>query len=157
MKPVKLTVPLLIEDAHRDAGDVVLLSDERAAELVKLGHAEHADGDRVANPGTNPLMDAIHPEPPEGIVPNPADSTAPNVEDNPGLKQLAAATRARSRAARVKPGDEPGKVADPASEDPDATANELEPRAVARPRPKVETASLGRPPEDASRATGQAE
>lgn len=134
MKPVKLTLPLLIEATHHEAAEVVMLPDVRAAELLRLGHAEEHDGNpKVANPNHNPLADVIDPLPPGGAAINPADAMAPNILDNPGLKKLAEISTVKRKNAKVAPeaiveGDRGGQAE---ALGPATTADEL----VAEPGP----------------------
>lgn len=129
MTTVKLTCehPLLIGDAHYEPGDLVLLTDERAAALVKGGFAEKADG-TPKNKDQSLVADCIVPEPPGGAIVNPSNALAPNVADNPGLKTLVAVTKA----AQVKAGTVKSDAVDvkAATEKPvavgkDVTANEV--------------------------------
>ncbi len=51
MQTIRLKQALLIDTQHHKAGDVVRLADSRAADLVRGGFAEKADGvTEVANP-----------------------------------------------------------------------------------------------------------
>jgi hypothetical protein len=103
MKTIRMTseYPLLIEDRHYSKGEVVLVRDERADELVKAGVAEPADGKTIQNPEVNHLADAIDPAPPAQALPLiTAPLVAPQVaipqvvEQNPGLVELEKATKA---------------------------------------------------------------
>lgn len=128
MKTIKLNAPLLIDTVNHSAGDVVAVPDVRAAELVRLKAAvEHDDVAQVANPDHNPLADFITPEPPGGLVVNPVDGLALNVEDNPGLKKLAEVTRAKAKPNKFNPGEDPGQEK---AVDANTTANELVPKVV---------------------------
>jgi hypothetical protein len=112
MKSVKLKTALLIEDVHRKEGDVVLLSDQRAAEFARDGHGEIVDSGATVNPNTNPLMDSIHPQPPLNLLVVPADlpksapidALAPVVQDNPGLVDLTNAVAAGAPGAPKRTG-----------------------------------------------------
>ena len=104
MQTIRLKQALLVDTTHHAEGDFVRLPDARAAELVRGGFAEKADDvAEVANPGHNPLADAITPMPPDGVNASPEDAALPTVADNPGLIALetAAKSGAPRRAAKV--------------------------------------------------------
>ena len=103
MKTVKLKQSLLIDLTTHNAGDVVRVPDLRADDLIRGGFAEEAEATEVANPGHNPLADAIEPYPPGGADASPVDAALPVVSDNPGLIALetAAKSGAPRRAAKV--------------------------------------------------------
>ena len=132
MKSVRLKNPLLIGTINHAAGDVVMVPDHRAAELVRLGFADPQDGSpEVKNPDHNRLADCIDPEPPGGLVFNPIDASAPNVRDNPGLSKAVEIGSPKVRTAKVRTdevteGETGVKVQEVTV--PSTTANEVAPK-----------------------------
>lgn len=84
MKAIKLSCDLLIGSHHYVAGDVVMVPDERAKQLVSGKFAEDHDGSGVvANPDHNPLEDVTSPEPPKVAPPSLGEVAAPDVKTKP--------------------------------------------------------------------------
>ncbi len=129
MKPVKLKIVLPIDDRIHEIDEVVMVPDVRAAELVRLGHAEEVDATpAVANPDHNTLADCIDPEPPGGLVLEPFGA-GPNVQDHPGLrKAVEIAPTLAVKTAKLKPDQvvegKPGSKAE-AKTTAATTANEI--------------------------------
>ena len=139
MRYVKLLQPLLVGLVNCDKDDIVLVNDERGADLIRTKFAVAASApaaDKLANPEVNRLQDAIDPAPPptyaplseDGLTAHIARATALVVDDHPGLialrenaqespeheatgKQVDAAAKVKA----AKPADVPAKPTPAAS------------------------------------------
>lgn len=102
MQTVRLKRDMLVEATHRSEGEVIRVADARAADLIRGGHAEKADGVDAVEVD-HPLADAITPMPPDGVNASALDAALPTVADNPGLVALETASRsgAPRRAAKI--------------------------------------------------------
>ncbi len=104
MKTVKLKAGHLIDGVHRNAGDVVLVVDEIATQLLKIGHAEIAPAGPVVNPQANRLADAVNPLVPDADPLHGARALGLQAEDHPGLVALADAGHpGAQRTGRIRP------------------------------------------------------
>ena len=97
MRYVKLLVPLLIENINHPAEAVVLVNDERGADLIRTRFAVASGPPEVlANPDVNRLQDAIDPMPPptyaplseDGLTVHPARVIAQVTDDATGTIAL---------------------------------------------------------------------
>ena len=103
MKTIKLNIPLLVGDKHHEKGDVVLVVDSIADQLIRRGDAEKADGAEAVNADANKLKDAVDPLVPNADPYHAANALGLVTEEHPGLVALetAAKSGAPRRAAKV--------------------------------------------------------
>ena len=110
MKTVKLTVGHLIDGVHREPDDVVIVVDEIASQLLKLGHAVDVPPGAIANGDANLLAEAVNPLVPDADPLHAARALGVVIDEHPGLAPLADAVpgglkQGKVRSGRVKSDD----------------------------------------------------
>lgn len=102
MKTVRTNIDFFYISTHYKPGDAVIVPDEIAADMIRLGQAEDAPDAAAVNADANPLHDAVDPLVPDADPLHAARALSMKTDQHPGLVALQEATD-RPKQGRVKP------------------------------------------------------